>query len=81
MTENRIAEIVASLDDGGVFHNAEDMRKLLAGIEHLCDSHPQLAYYWGWLEGMETQALLAVRLNPVTVALACAGAAISPIFP
>ncbi|MFC1333147.1 MAG: hypothetical protein G8D91_00345 [gamma proteobacterium symbiont of Clathrolucina costata] len=54
-----IAEIVAGLEDGGVFHDPADMRKLLAGTEHLRDSHPQIAYYWGWLEGMEAQQLIA----------------------
>ncbi|MEW8308212.1 MAG: hypothetical protein G8D88_13930 [gamma proteobacterium symbiont of Ctena orbiculata] len=59
MTELKIAEIVAGLEDGGVFQCAEDMRNMLEGTEHLRDSHPQIAYYWGWLEGMEAQQLIA----------------------
>ncbi|MCG7879170.1 MAG: hypothetical protein JAY75_23015 [Candidatus Thiodiazotropha taylori] len=59
MTENRIAEIVAGLEDAGVFQNAADMRAVLAGTEHIRDDQPTIAYYWGWLECLETQQFLA----------------------
>lgn len=59
MSELKIAEIVAGLEDAGVFQNAEEMRAMLEGTEHLRDEHPQIAYYWGWLEGMETAQLLS----------------------
>lgn len=59
MTESKIAEIVAGLEDAGVFQNASDMRKMLEGTKHLRDSHPQAAYYWGWLEALEAQQLIS----------------------
>lgn len=59
MTEKRVAEVESNLEDAGIFQNAKMMREVLKPTEHLRDLDPTIAYYWGWLECLETHEMLA----------------------
>ncbi len=61
MNKLNVATIIAGLEDAGVFQRADDMRTMLKGTEDMRDSNPRVAYYWGWLECLETQELLAAQ--------------------